>query len=79
VAWRVVHVGDRQWNVTMAAERRAHATAWKLVLSFRAVGSDPQSLWASYPLECASRSMLFAQAETIPDEALAAVLAERLG
>jgi hypothetical protein len=79
VAWRVIHVDDREWTVTMSAERRANATAWNLVLSFRAVGSDPQALWAPYPLECASRSMLFAQAETIPNDALAAVLSERLG
>lgn len=78
MAWRVVEHADRQWNVTMAAERRANSTQWSLVFSFRAVGADRRSLWATYPLASASRAALFAQAEQIPDDALKALLAEQL-
>ncbi len=77
--WRTLEVGDRQWAVSVAAERRAHATAWCLVLSFRPVGDTVQRpIWAPYPLESSSRSMLFAQAERIPDTKLAEVLLERI-
>jgi hypothetical protein len=78
MVWRVVEHADRQWNVTVAAERRANSTQWSLVFSFRAVGSDKHSLWATYPLSSLSRAALFAQAEQISDEDLRALLAERL-
>jgi hypothetical protein len=78
MVWRVVQHADRQWNVSMAAERRAHSTQWSLVFSFRAVGAERRSLWATYPLASASRAALFAQAEQIPDDTLKALLAEQL-
>ncbi len=78
MVWRVVEHADRQWNVTMAAERRASSPQWSLVFSFRAVGADRRSLWATYPLASASRAALFAQAEQIPDDTLKALLAEQL-
>lgn len=78
MVWRVVEHADRQWNVTMAAERRANSPQWSLVFSFRALGADRRSLWATYPLASASRAALFAQAEQIPDDTLKALLAEQL-
>jgi hypothetical protein len=77
--WRVLEVGDRTWNVSLAAERRANAAEWKLVVSFRAVGPERQSFWAPYPLESLSRSMLFAQAERISDDRLVELLRSHLG
>ena len=35
MVWRVVEHADRQWNVTIAAERRANSAQWNLVFSFR--------------------------------------------
>ncbi len=78
MAWRILALGDRQWNVSMAAERGGHSERWRLVLSFRQVGVEGGPLWADYPLESASRSSLFHQADQIPNERLAAVLAEHL-
>jgi hypothetical protein len=77
--WRVLEVGDRTWNVSLAAERRANAAEWKLVVSFRAVGPERRSFWAPYPLESLSRSMLFAQAERISDDRLIELLRSHLG
>ena len=79
MVWRVVEHGDRQWNVSVAAERRAHSAVWNLVFSFRCPGTDAQSVWVTYPLSSASRAALFAQADKLPNDVLAAALAERLG
>jgi hypothetical protein len=78
MAWRVVEHGDRRWNVTFAAERRANSQQWSLVFSFRAVGPNQPSLWATYPLASTSKAALFAQAERISDAALASFLAQQL-
>ena len=78
--WRVIAHGDKVWHVDAVAERRANTEAWQLVLSFRAASDRPRrkTLWTPYPLEAASKSSLFIQAERIPDAALSQVLAERL-
>lgn len=79
MAWRVLDHGDRQWKVTVAAERRANSSQWILVFSFRALDAEQRVLWATYPLTSLSKAALFAQAERLPDDALKAVLAEQLG
>ncbi len=79
MAWRVVELGDTVWKVSPAAERTGNTRFWRLVLSFRSAGSEPASFWAAYPLESTSKSGLFAQAEKIPDEKLAELLATHLG
>jgi hypothetical protein len=78
MVWRVVEHDDRQWNVSIAAERRANSSQWNLVFSFRPNGPGQRSFWATYPLSSTSRSALFAQADQISDDALAAFLAEHL-
>lgn len=78
MAWRVVEHGDREWNVTLAAERRADSQQWSLVFSFRAVGPNQPCFWATYPLSSGSKAALFAQAERISNETLTAFLAEHL-
>ncbi len=78
MAWRVVELGDRRWNVFVAAERRANSPAWSLVFSFRSVGERRPSLWATYPISSASKAALFAQAERLSDDTLTALLAEHL-
>ena len=78
MAWRVIEHADRQWHVTVAAERRANAAQWTLVVSFRAAPPEQRSFWVAYPLSSVSRAALFAQAEQIPDATLAALVAEYL-
>jgi hypothetical protein len=76
MAWRVVQHADRQWHVTVAAERRGGAAQWSLVFSFRAAPPEQRSFWVNYPLSSLSRAALFAHAEQITDAALAALVAE---
>ena len=78
MAWRVVEHGNRRWSVTVAAERRANSAQWDLVFSFRCVSTERQSFWATYPLSSSSKAALFAQAEKLSDEALAAFLSDHL-
>ena len=78
--WRVIAHGDQVWHVDAVAERPANTQAWQLVLAFRAAAEHPRgrAFWALYPLEAASKSSLFIQAERIPDAVLSQLLAERL-
>ncbi len=78
MAWRVLEHADSIWKVTCAAERPPHAEAWRLVLSFRSAERHRRAFWAAYPLEADSKAALFHQADRLSDEALAAVLTERL-
>jgi hypothetical protein len=78
MVWRVVEHDDRRWNVSIAAERRANSAQWNLVFSFRPADLGQRSFWATYPLSSTSRSALFAQAAQIPDDAIAALIAEHL-
>jgi hypothetical protein len=78
MVWRVVEHDDHRWNVSIAAERRANSPYWNLVFSFRGLDPGQRSFWATYPLSSSSKAALFAQAEQISDDALAAFLAEHL-
>jgi len=78
MAWRVVEQGDRRWNVTLAAERRANSAQWSLVFSFRCLSPDRQTFWATYPLYSSSKAALFAQADQLSNDTLAAFLSEHL-
>jgi hypothetical protein len=78
MAWRTVEVDDRLWNVTLAAERRAPREQWQLVLAFREKEGGAGPVWAEYPLSSSSRSSLLVEAERIPNERLAALLADLL-
>ncbi len=77
MAWRVLQVKERQWKVTLAAERRSPSNQWNLLLSFRAAEGG-SAMWANYPLQSNSRSSLFLLADRISDRDLAAFLASRL-
>ena len=76
MAWRVVEHGAQRWQVSVAAERRADSPTWNLILSFRSAEPARRTFWAAYPLHSPSRAALFARAAQIPDESLAALLAE---
>jgi len=78
MAWRVVEFADTQWSVSAAVERRPHKSYYRLVLGFRSSGPDATSVWAPYPLESDSKSCLFAEAERLSTDRLAALLAEHI-
>jgi hypothetical protein len=78
MVWRVVEHDARRWNVSVAAERRASSPQWNLVFAFRPAEVGQRSILATYPLSSSSRAALFAHAEQISDDALAAFLAEQL-
>lgn len=78
MAWREIATEDGVWKVEPAAERRAYAESWHLMLSFRSERSDrdPARFWAPYPLESPSRNSLFVEADQIRDDELRALLAQ---
>lgn len=78
MVWRVVEFGERQWKVSLAAERRAPSARWNLVLSFRAQDGTEHRFWAEYPLSSTNRSFLLQQADRIPDARLAELIAANL-
>lgn len=81
MAWRVISTEGEVWHVHPAAERRANARVWQLMLSFRAVDTERRrrTFWAPYPLESISKSSLFLQADRITDDDLREVLAQHAG
>ena len=79
MAWREVTLGDTRWNVSLVAERVSPASRWRLMLSFRPSSRERRPVWAPYPLESSSRSALFTLADRIPNDTLAALLAQRSG
>jgi hypothetical protein len=78
MAWRVVEHDDRRWNVSIVAERRPNSQQWTLMFSFRPVDAGRGPLWAASPLTSSSKAILFAQAEKLSEDMLAAILAEHL-
>ena len=79
MAWRVVQHGDERWTISPAAERHPGGQEWRLAFLFRAAGNRARSFWAAYPAASASKALLFARADHIPDDQLTAILSERLG
>ena len=78
MSWREVLIGETRWSVAPVAERVANTHAWRLVLSCRAAGEHREALWASTGLQSSSRSDLYAQADRLSDDKVAAVVARRL-
>jgi hypothetical protein len=78
MAWRVLEHAGQSWNVSLAAERRPNSPQWNLVFSFRPTAPGQRSVWATYPLTSSSKSVLFAQADRIPDKDLLELLAASL-
>ena len=80
MAWRVIDADGETWLVQPAAEMRHDVRVWRLTLSFRAKNSErePQSFWATYPIESSSKSSLFQAADRLSDEVLKQVLAQHL-
>jgi hypothetical protein len=81
MAWRVIDTDGETWNVQAAAERRADNRLWQLSVSFRSRDSQRAdgAIWATYPLEAASKSCLFQAADRISDDALKDLLVQKIG
>jgi hypothetical protein len=77
--WRVLDHAERQWNVSMAAERQPNSPQWNLVFSFRTTDPGQRSVWATYPISSSSKAALFAQAERVSNDELVTLLTELLG
>jgi hypothetical protein len=78
MAWRVVDAAGEKWNVQPAAERRANAALWQLILSFRAASPERRTFWAPFPIESMSKSSLFTQADRITDDTLREVITQHV-
>lgn len=79
MAWREITVGDTQWKVSPVAEKTSRSNGWRLVLAFRPNPPQRRSVWAQTSLEAQSRTDLFAKADRMTAEKIAAALAEHLG
>ncbi|HTS90295.1 MAG TPA: hypothetical protein VMG41_17530 [Gemmatimonadales bacterium] len=79
MAWREVTIGDTRWFVAPVAERVANTHGWRLMLSCREAGAGRGPMWASTGLRSSSRSDLYAQADRLSDDKVAAVLVKHLG
>ncbi len=75
MAWKEVTIGETRWSVAPVAERTASTRAWRLLLSCRCAGEPRRAVWADTELESSSRSDLYAQADRLSDDRVAAVLA----
>ena len=78
MVWRVVEHDARRWHVSDRCGASGQSAEWNLVFSFRSGEPEQRILWVTYPLSSASKAALFAQAERLSSDTLAAFLAEHL-
>ena len=78
MSWREVVIGDLRWRVSPVVERLGDSPSWRLVLNCRADNGHRRSVWAHTGLHSSSRSDLYAQADRLSDDRVAAVLAEHI-
>jgi hypothetical protein len=78
MSWREVLIGETRWSVAPVAERVANTHAWRLMLSCRVAGDAKGAVWANTGLQSSSRSDLYAQADRLSDDKVAAVVARHL-
>ncbi len=80
MSWREITVGQTRWSVAPVAERVVNTHGWRLMLSCRAAGEvTARAVWASTGLQSSSRSDLYAQADRLSDDKVAAVVARHIG
>jgi hypothetical protein len=78
MAWRTLAYDDREWTVSMAAERRPGSEDWILVAAFRCPAPEPRRLWIPLEISSPSKAVLFARADALSQDELASALRERL-
>lgn len=75
---RTLALGDREWTVTVAAERCPGSNDWTLVAGFRSAAPEPRRLWIPLPITSSSKAVVFAEADALSVDQLAGVLRARL-
>ncbi len=80
MAWRKIDQDGVTWHVQAAAEWKANAKYWRLMLSFRPADTEPKrrAIWAPAPIESDSKSSLFQEAERLTDETLKEMLVQTM-
>lgn len=78
MAWRTLALDDREWTVSVAAERRPGSDDWVLVAAFRRAAPDAQRHWIPLHISSQSKAALFARADTLSQDDLASALRQRL-
>jgi hypothetical protein len=78
MSWREVIVGEHRWRVSPVVERLGDSPSWRLVLNCRPDHGTRRTVWAQTDLRSSSRSDLYAQADRLSDDRVAAVLAEHI-
>lgn len=78
MAWRTLAYDDREWTVSVAAERRPGSDDWVLVAAFRRPAPDPRRFWVPLQISSPSKAVLFARADSLSQDDLASALRERL-
>lgn len=78
MAWRTLALDDREWTVSVAAERHPGSDDWTLVAAFRSRTPDARRLWVPLEISSPSKAALFARADSLSQDDLASVLRRRL-
>lgn len=78
MAWRTLALDDREWTVSVAAERRPGSDDWTLVAAFRRPGPDGQRYWVPLQISSQSKAALFARADSLSQDDLVSALRQRL-
>jgi hypothetical protein len=78
MAWRTLALDNREWSVSVAAERRPGSEDWRLVAAFRAPTPDPRRVWVPLPFTSPSKAAVYARADALSQDDLATALRERL-
>ena len=78
VSWRTLTLDDREWRVSVAVERRPGTTDWTLVAAFRSTGADGARIWVPLDISSPSKAALFARADAMSQDDLAAALRRHL-
>ena len=76
MAWRTIAHHGRTWEVRPAAERRSSTADWQLIFGFRPAGEQGagRTRWALHSHTGPDKASLFARADLVTNDDLAALL-----
>ena len=74
MAWRTLALDNREWSVSVAAERHPGSESWTLVAAFRSPTPEPRRLWVPLSISSPSKAALFARADALSQDDLATAL-----
>ncbi|HPF61207.1 MAG: hypothetical protein KC544_02485 [Gemmatimonadetes bacterium] len=76
MAWRTLALDNREWSVSVAAERSPGSEQWRLVAAFRS--PDTRRVWVPLPFTSPSKAAVYARADALSHDDLATALRQRL-